>query len=189
MGKEIMTLLPSSHIAQYAVAIPSDDELQMRPPIFYSPGKERVLPPTHFLGTGVFGDLNRNPSGTLRASTLSEKMSPFLSRLTDLVRLPEKWDSYEARQIDRDVIVAALGVIHHSISLGAPAPSIVPTNNGGVQIEWHENGVDLEIDIISPHRFEVVFEDLISEETHDIVVTYDWTELDSFIKRLSKTST
>ncbi len=29
----------------------------------------------------------------------------------------------------------------------APPPSVVPTYEGGIQVEWHRNGVDLEIEI------------------------------------------
>jgi hypothetical protein len=27
----------------------------------------------------------------------------------------------------------------------AAAPTLVPTNGGGIQLEWHQNGVDLEV--------------------------------------------
>ena len=48
-----------------------------------------------------------------------------------------------------------------------PAPSITPGSHGGVMVEWHENGIDLEIEMERPGRLWVSFEDerdLIEEE-------------------------
>ena len=40
-----------------------------------------------------------------------------------------------------------------------PPPSIVPTWEGGVQVEWHRNGVDLEIESMPSGEIEFFFND------------------------------
>jgi hypothetical protein len=40
-----------------------------------------------------------------------------------------------------------------------PEPQIVPTPSGGVQMEWHTRGIDLEIETLGGGRFGAFFED------------------------------
>ena len=42
---------------------------------------------------------------------------------------------------------------------GTPQPAVVPTVKGGVQLEWHACGIDLEIEIGQPGRFHVTYEE------------------------------
>lgn len=39
-----------------------------------------------------------------------------------------------------------------------PEPFITPTNRGGVVIEWHTRGIDLEIEVEAPDLYHVSFE-------------------------------
>lgn len=77
-----------------------------------------------------------------------------VDRLASLVRLEAGWDSYQARTIDpqraQHVLLALLEVMKPA----TPLPSIVPTTDGGIQLEWHRNGIDLEIEPVSPNRIE-----------------------------------
>ncbi|HEY3241769.1 MAG TPA: hypothetical protein VGM03_00330 [Phycisphaerae bacterium] len=45
----------------------------------------------------------------------------------------------------------------------APAPAVVPTSRGGLQLEWHTRGIDLEIEFETPHRLRGYFHD---HQTH-----------------------
>ncbi len=55
------------------------------------------------------------------------------------------WDSYRAVAIS----TAACNIAHTIVNLcekrNMPAPSPVPCSDGGVQLEWHCGGIDLEI--------------------------------------------
>ena len=66
-----------------------------------------------------------------------------------------------------------------------PAPQLVPTPSGGIQAEWHENGIDLEIETLSSTRFAFYFEDLESGEIEDGVIEADLTPLMPWIRRLT----
>jgi len=72
----------------------------------------------------------------LRALTPDEG----LEILKQLRELPENWDSYGSPKITDAALASA------SVVLTRPGQA-VPTSLGGVQVEWHIDGVDLEIEI------------------------------------------
>ena len=58
--------------------------------------------------------------------------------------LPSGWDSYKGKPITSASIAGAekwLSMVRGS------DPQITPTNSGGVQFEWHEQGIDFEVEI------------------------------------------
>jgi len=83
----------------------------------------------------------------------------LLVRISDLGSLEEGWDSYGARPVDPQCAVAAVDFLLTMLDATTPTPSIVPTKRGGIQLEWHRAGADLEIEIESPARLHVFFED------------------------------
>lgn len=83
----------------------------------------------------------------------------LLVDISKLGELEENWDSYGARRIDRRCIEAAVSVLRAILDVATPRPSVVPTSSGGIQFEWHRGGIDLEIEIESPSRMNVFFED------------------------------
>ena len=62
-----------------------------------------------------------------------------------LDRLEPNWDSYGAPKVSSQAIVQALKTLGGILDDDSPAPTVVPTSAGNVQLEWHEGGVDLEI--------------------------------------------
>jgi hypothetical protein len=39
-------------------------------------------------------------------------------------------------------------------------PAVVPTADGGVQLEWHTPKFDIEIDVTSPQEVDMYFQDM-----------------------------
>ena len=67
--------------------------------------------------------------------------------IRELLDLPAGWNSYGAKPVDAAAAAAALNLLVRSCKSSTPEPAIVPTNAGGTQIEWHTQGVDLELEI------------------------------------------
>jgi hypothetical protein len=65
--------------------------------------------------------------------------------LEDLLRLPAGWDSYGSRRVSTDAALAAFVLLHGSVSDNTPLPEFVPTPEGGVQLEWHTDEVEIEV--------------------------------------------
>jgi hypothetical protein len=82
-----------------------------------------------------------------------------LSRLQQLSQLMENWDSYGGRRPHDDAMVTALGLLARLLRHDSAPPVIVPTSEGGVQLEWHQAGRELEVRVgptaeISAFRFD-----------------------------------
>lgn len=107
----------------------------------------------------------RRAAPRLRAPTLlvesEPKYAPWLdevmAQMEELVRLPEDWDTYGASAPSRAAANALFEVLLQTTSVSTPCPAIVPSPAGHFQAEWHENGVDLEVEVISPSHIDVCF--------------------------------
>ena len=85
-----------------------------------------------------------------------------LSKVISLVELPENWDGYGSEPLRHDTAMFALQVLSAVMQPRTPMPEIVPSA-GGVQFEWHERGIDLELHVTAPYEWEIWFEDLRGE--------------------------
>jgi hypothetical protein len=94
---------------------------------------------------------------------ISESKPGWLAKtdeaLQNLLALSPDWNSYGARTIQPEVVRTASALLHHLAHDDIPQPAVVPTVRGGVQLEWHTRGIDLEIEIESPEQWHVSFED------------------------------
>lgn len=97
--------------------------------------------------------------------------------------LDEGWDGYRAKPIRRDTIEFAQDLLEDIMALWSqiPPPSIVPTTSGGVQIEWHEKGIDLELHIAGPYDCEMWFEDQRGVAPRELHLTNDFSPLQELI--------
>jgi hypothetical protein len=82
-----------------------------------------------------------------------------LKRLASYTRLEQGWDSYQAQPVSMDTAFFAMLILESIMMSRTPVPQVVPTAMGGVQLEWHENDVDLEIHVAAPYHCELIFED------------------------------
>lgn len=70
---------------------------------------------------------------------------PALSQLQYLTALGPNWDSYGGTPPTYNVLVGAFTILVHVSGSESPAPSIVPTSDGGVQLEWQGEVGELEL--------------------------------------------
>lgn len=112
-------------------------------------------------------------------------LEPTMQALAELLSLEADWDSYGARRIDRENVLSMLDLLARVMADDSPVPSVVPTSNGGVQVEWHMRGIDFEIETVGPRRFEASFEDAATGEEWDGPVSAETPRLSDYIARLS----
>jgi hypothetical protein len=112
---------------------------------------------------------------------------PVLENICRLDELQENWDSYGGRPINPDCAAAAISLLLSVLEPDTPTPAIVPTNRGSLQIKWHRGGIDLEIEVQSPSRFRVAFEDEKTGEESDTTITTDLQPLMRLLERLTGT--
>lgn len=85
-------------------------------------------------------------------------MQTVLDAFNALLGLKPGWNSYGAATIRPEAGETAFELLCDIMRARTPVPSIVPTANGGVQIEWHAKGVDLEIEVRSATQVSAYFE-------------------------------
>jgi hypothetical protein len=98
------------------------------------------------------------PSGA-SAVQLFNVADSVVSRLNELLRLEDNWDSYGASQPSEASAVQLFNVLHSVTTPNTPAPAIVPSPHGHFQAEWHRNGADLEVEVVTPTKILVSYSD------------------------------
>jgi hypothetical protein len=98
------------------------------------------------------------------------------------------WDSYGGEQIDLRAVISAIGLIGKIMEHDTPPPAVIPTSSGSIQYEWHQNDIDLEIEILSPHSISWFFRDLRTAETDEEEqrLNSDLSKLINYVERLSE---
>jgi hypothetical protein len=114
-----------------------------------------------------------------------ERLQPLVLKLCELATLPENWDSYGAGRIDPICVVAAIGLVTSVVQENFALPIATPTNRGTVLLEWHRNGVDLEVEVFSQQSYQFHYECQASGEEIDQIISSDLTPLVSRLRYLS----
>ena len=70
---------------------------------------------------------------------------PSIERAGQLLLLRHDWDQQIAPPIDSTLIRVAINRLDLFMSNFSPLPQSTPTQRSGVQLDWHEEGIDLEI--------------------------------------------
>jgi len=83
-----------------------------------------------------------------------------VERMIELLELPPGWNSYNARPITKENVNFAFNLLGRIMRHDTPAPNVVPMVRGGVQLEWHTRGINLEISIYSPGEVSFFAEDV-----------------------------
>jgi hypothetical protein len=96
------------------------------------------------------------------AQTVSPPLAwyaPTLAAASTLLQLPDNWDKQGAVRVKPAIVQAAMTLLNGIMLDDTPAPSVVPTVRGGIQLEWHTRGIDLEVEFLTPSRIQGLFED------------------------------
>ncbi len=87
----------------------------------------------------------RLPQNLPRGATVS--LMKAIQSISHLRQLQPRWDGASAEVVTDDACETAVRLL---VSLAIPAPptvQLVPLTDGGVQLEWHVGGDDVEIEV------------------------------------------
>ena len=95
-------------------------------------------------------------------------VKPTLEALDSKLQLTPNWDSHGALPIDRRRVLDAIDVLFRTMSSDTEAPWVVPTTDGGIQLEWHREDEDLEVEIGGGEGASIYFHNARTEEEWEI---------------------
>ena len=107
----------------------------------------------------------------------------LVKQLVALLRLETGWDSYGAPTISPICAECALGFLWQSRT--GPKPSVVPTANAGIQLEWHRGDVDVEIECFPSGHAQLYAEDRASAQTEERWIVPGHPALDTWLSKIA----
>jgi hypothetical protein len=125
------------------------------------------------------------PRVQVNAWTVASHIESVVKRIQDLAQLPENWDSYGGRTISAVSVFSALQFVGTTVGPSTPHPSVVPTSEGGLQLEWHRAGVDLEVEFLPSGARSVYFFDSASNESWERELGPATRDVDEVIAKLA----
>jgi hypothetical protein len=141
-------------------------------------------PETWVAGMGASG------VGLPRTSNPTGVTPPWLASvqqaLIELLDLREGWNSYRAHPIAREAVVEAARLLASTMQTDTPPPSVIPTPPGGVQLEWHLRGMDVEVEIAPQGQVRLVYEDEVTGTRSNEAVTDGRAPLRVLLVELSR---
>jgi len=108
-----------------------------------------------------------------------------LKHLVKYAALSPGWDSYVGVPLRLDAGFFALSLLNDIMRPRTPMPQVVPSPVGGVQLEWHEKNIDLELHIAAPYECELWFEDHRTGERVSRELSNDFSSLAAPIAQLT----
>jgi len=112
-----------------------------------------------------------------------------LDGISKLGSFKPNWDTYGGLPVEPASISAGLELLAATMGTTTPAPAVVPTSPGGIQFEWHEAGVDLELEISPRGQASMVFENPGDDEYVEVDALTSLSELQRALALLSPNAT
>jgi len=112
-------------------------------------------------------------------------MRVLQDRFDELSSLPQGWDGYYGSPVSFTCASFAANMLERLCQENVSAPSLVPGSDGTLQIEWHENQYDIEIDVLGPQIIVATRYDHMTDTEVVLELESDFTPIDGWISDLS----
>lgn len=107
------------------------------------------------------------------------------TRLIHLMSLGRGWDGSDSPAVRPEIATFAWNGLFSVMTPKTPIPFIAPVSGGGLQLEWHADGLDIELYISQPSRAELYIEYQDGRDTVEENLSSDFELLSSAIKEIS----
>jgi hypothetical protein len=85
---------------------------------------------------------------------------PAFTQFQQLLTLKTGWDSYDGERVLFSRVERALSFLGTHLEKQSLPPTVVPLSDGGVQLVWHDRGLDVEATFSATEAPEVFVRDL-----------------------------
>lgn len=114
----------------------------------------------------------------------SRWMKELANRFQSLTELQRGWDGYDGRPVSFACATFAANLIERLYESDVPAPNLVPGSDGTLQIEWHRNNYDVEIDVLGPFKVNAYRYNQLTEKEDEFTLDTDFTALSEWVSAL-----
>jgi hypothetical protein len=112
-------------------------------------------------------------------------LAPVVSAVGRFLKLPDNWDSYGAPMIDHDKVIFGLNLLLATLDPQSPAPTVVPTPSGSVQFEWHRQGMDIEVEVVTAGKINLYYENSTTGSCEESTLASDFRRLATVLHELA----
>lgn len=144
---------------------------------FQRPGFDRTVPSGLIQGSFRMHRIRVESDRSAWNSSLS-------TRFDQLCALERGWDGYLGQPVSFACARFAATILEHLYTDGLLAPSLVPGSDGTLQIEWHRNQYDIEIDVLAPNKVVAYRNNLLSNQEDEIDISNDFTIVNLWLKEM-----
>lgn len=114
----------------------------------------------------------------IQKSSWIEELSP---KFQELMALPVGWDGYAGLPVSFDCVCFVVQLIDRLSINEIEAPQVVPGSDGSLQLEWHNYGYDVELNILAPSEVLAFRRDVNTGVIEELDLTTDYTVVYSWI--------
>jgi hypothetical protein len=97
--------------------------------------------------------------------------------MRDLLKLKGDWDGRGSAEVSTDALAFAWSILNQIMPPTAPAPAIVPLGHGGVQLLWHNQKIDLEVEVVRPNEVVLYHLDKGTGQEEETLLTTDFSSI------------
>jgi hypothetical protein len=97
--------------------------------------------------------------------------------MREIAKLKRDWDRRGSTEVSSDALAFAWSILNQIMPPKASPPSIVPLGNGGVQLLWHNQKSDLEVEIVRPNEVVLYHLDKGSGQEEEKPLTTDFSSI------------
>lgn len=110
------------------------------------------------------------------------------NQLQEFLMFERNWNGYGERPIHEGAVKRTIAVLNTVVYEMAPQPDIVPTSEGGVQIEWASGGFEIEVEILPTGPAQVFIVEPSGREHECLAGSHSeiWGTLRNIIERVSR---
>lgn len=138
------------------------------------------------------GDYQRNVSNSvftshrIRVPELHSHWALALQdRLNELTSLPVGWDGYVGLPVSFQCAHFVVSMLERLCQGDVPPPSLVPGSDGSLQVEWHRNMFDVELDVLDVQNVVATRVNRRSGEVEVLDIQNDFSTVAGWISELS----
>ena len=107
------------------------------------------------------------------------------SRFDRLTALPIGWDGYGGRPVSWQCANFVANMLERLHQDNVPPPSLVPGADGSLQVEWHRNQFDVELDVLGVQNVVATRIDRLSGVEEVVEIQSDFSAIVPWINALS----